>query len=227
RMKIDFRSCVKISPEFADWLEVILEPMWEDRFQSATEALNVLSNKSKMIYNDYSLVESTDQKPEGSEVTLKKTSTSLIINIPSGSSTIIKFHVAIFFFLFGVAMFIIFASIIENNDMSLFSISIVLCNMLITLLNIQIQSSLKADIQIYQDEFLVSWKKLVFNRKIRGKVEDTTKLKKGIRSVYSLLSKREQRWLNAEINDFIEQLKIEKSLKKTEEKLLNNQNLTE
>nr|WP_293094585.1 protein kinase [Okeania sp. SIO2F4] len=46
RMKIDFRSCVEISPEFADWLEVILEPIWEDRFQSATEALNVLSNKS-------------------------------------------------------------------------------------------------------------------------------------------------------------------------------------
>ncbi len=44
RMKIDFRSCVEISPEFADWLEVILEPMWEDRFQSATAALNVLTN---------------------------------------------------------------------------------------------------------------------------------------------------------------------------------------
>ncbi|OZH52808.1 hypothetical protein AFK68_21985, partial [Hydrocoleum sp. CS-953] len=107
RMKINFRSCVEISPKFADWLEVILEPMWEDRFKSAKEALNVLCSKSEIVYNDYSLVESTHQKPEGSEVTLKKTSRSLIINIPSGSSTLIKFHVAIFFFLFGVAMFII------------------------------------------------------------------------------------------------------------------------
>ena len=49
RIKINFRSYVQISPELADWLEVILEPMWEDRFQSATEALNVLSNKSEII----------------------------------------------------------------------------------------------------------------------------------------------------------------------------------
>ncbi len=49
RMKIDFRSCVEISSEFADWLEVILQPMWEDRFKSAREALNVLSNKSEMF----------------------------------------------------------------------------------------------------------------------------------------------------------------------------------
>ena len=57
--------------------------MWEDRFQSATEALNVLTNKSEIFYDDDYLVESTHQKPEGSEVTLKKTSTSLIIDIPS------------------------------------------------------------------------------------------------------------------------------------------------
>jgi len=45
RLKIDFRSRVQISPEFADWLEKMLEPDVEDRFPSAKEALAVLQGK--------------------------------------------------------------------------------------------------------------------------------------------------------------------------------------
>ncbi|NEP87176.1 MAG: serine/threonine protein kinase, partial [Okeania sp. SIO2C2] len=102
RMKIDISSCVEISPEFMNWLEVILEPIWEDRFQSATAALNVLSNKSEniYIYNDYSVVKSAHQKPPESLVTVEKTSSSLIINIPSGSSVFIKHFILLFFLIF-------------------------------------------------------------------------------------------------------------------------------
>lgn len=45
RLKIDFRSHVQISQEFADWLEKMLEPDVEDRFGSAKEALAVLRGK--------------------------------------------------------------------------------------------------------------------------------------------------------------------------------------
>ncbi len=41
-LKIDFRSRVQISEEFADWLEKMLEPDVEDRFSSAKEALAAL-----------------------------------------------------------------------------------------------------------------------------------------------------------------------------------------
>jgi ankyrin repeat protein len=41
-LKIDFRSRVQISSEFADWLNKVLEPDVEDRFPSATEALAAL-----------------------------------------------------------------------------------------------------------------------------------------------------------------------------------------
>ena len=43
RMKIDWHSHVTISADFADWLEKMLEPALEDRFESAQEALNALS----------------------------------------------------------------------------------------------------------------------------------------------------------------------------------------
>ncbi|MCL1469256.1 ankyrin repeat domain-containing protein [Argonema antarcticum] len=45
RLKIYFRSRVQISPQFADWLEKMLEPDVEDRFSSAKEALAVLQGK--------------------------------------------------------------------------------------------------------------------------------------------------------------------------------------
>ncbi|MEM7759905.1 MAG: serine/threonine-protein kinase, partial [Cyanobacteria bacterium P01_A01_bin.40] len=42
RLKIDFRSSINVSQHFSDWLEIILEPAVEDRFESATQALAVL-----------------------------------------------------------------------------------------------------------------------------------------------------------------------------------------
>jgi ankyrin repeat protein len=45
RLKINFRSRVQISEDFADWLEKMLEPDVEDRFPSAKEALAVLRGK--------------------------------------------------------------------------------------------------------------------------------------------------------------------------------------
>lgn len=48
-LKIDFRSRVKVSDDFANWLDKMLEPDLEDRFSSAREALEVLQGKQKII----------------------------------------------------------------------------------------------------------------------------------------------------------------------------------
>jgi serine/threonine protein kinase len=45
-LKIDFRSSVNISEGFANWLEKMLQPDLEDRFASAKEALEGLSDRS-------------------------------------------------------------------------------------------------------------------------------------------------------------------------------------
>ncbi|UNU25029.1 serine/threonine protein kinase [Microcoleus vaginatus] len=42
KLKVKFRDRVSISPEFADWLEKIIEPAIEDRFHSAKNALSAL-----------------------------------------------------------------------------------------------------------------------------------------------------------------------------------------
>ncbi|MEM7557420.1 MAG: hypothetical protein AAF378_25725, partial [Cyanobacteria bacterium P01_A01_bin.84] len=60
RMKINFRSQVQISNQLASWLERMLEPVVEDRFQSADEAHKILiinnqlsqpTNKNRIILN--------------------------------------------------------------------------------------------------------------------------------------------------------------------------------
>jgi len=48
RLKIDFRSHVQISEEFACWLEKMLSPDVGERFTSASEALAVLQGKRKL-----------------------------------------------------------------------------------------------------------------------------------------------------------------------------------
>jgi hypothetical protein len=45
KLKIDFRPHVKVSKQLADWLERMIEPVAEDRFLSAEEALAVLRGK--------------------------------------------------------------------------------------------------------------------------------------------------------------------------------------
>ena len=82
RMKINFRSQVQISSEFAEWLEVMLEPMEEDRFTSAQQANDILQGKIEAIE---SLIKKPQKQPVGSNVTLKNTGNKLLIDIPSDS----------------------------------------------------------------------------------------------------------------------------------------------
>jgi eukaryotic-like serine/threonine-protein kinase len=45
QMKIDFRERVQFSPDFANWVERLLEPIPEDRYRNADRALNYLHGK--------------------------------------------------------------------------------------------------------------------------------------------------------------------------------------
>ena len=244
RMKIDFRSCVEISPEFMDWLDVILEPMWEDRFQSATAALNVLSKKSEIvyIYDDSSVVKSTHQKPEGSEVTLKKTSSSLIINIPSvGSSKSGKIFLccmAVAFCIINLFLYNLFLSPSLNYNSSRIGAMIVLLIGNLVYLPF-LKLGLGNHIKIAKNKFLINWNFWFFTRTITAETKyikkvylekdllisnpnspQTTNItfyllqpRKEYRFGY-ILSQQEQKWLFAEIKYFLEQLKAQESLKK-------------
>ncbi|MDY7006538.1 MAG: hypothetical protein SWX82_22125 [Cyanobacteriota bacterium] len=235
RMKIDIRSCVEISPEFMNWLEVILEPMWEDRFQSATAALNVLNNKSEIVYDDYSIVKSTHQKPPESLVTVEKTSSSLIIKIPSLDSSksgkiALCFTAVIFCIIHLFLARLYFNNIIECMAALLINIFVYLPFFKFGFGNY---------IKIAENKFLINWNFCFFNRTITAQTKyikkvylekdllisnpnspkktnitfDLLKPRNKYRFGY-ILTQKEQKWLFAEIKDFLEQVKTQKSLKK-------------
>lgn len=78
RMKINFRDLLSISPQFADWLEIIIEPALENRFQSTEEAIVALNKKS---LGKLKVIETIDNRPSGSKVKLHKTENELLIKI--------------------------------------------------------------------------------------------------------------------------------------------------
>ena len=85
RMKIDFRNRVSVSDEFANWLEKMLEPALEDRFNSAAAALNSLNYKSlndRARSQPKSSVVIERNKPFNSKILLRRTEDTLKIKLP-------------------------------------------------------------------------------------------------------------------------------------------------
>ncbi|HEY9621110.1 MAG TPA: serine/threonine-protein kinase [Crinalium sp.] len=76
RLKIDFRSHVQISQDFADWLEHMIAPVADDRFPSAEDALAVLLGERTLT---------TTQKPDRpgrSPITFVREDDQLLVKIP-------------------------------------------------------------------------------------------------------------------------------------------------
>ncbi len=92
RMKIDFRRQVQLSTEFATWLDKMLEPNVEDRFQSAPQALNALSGKQVIVSASIAQPQppvSRKQKRVGSRVTLQRTNDCLTVKSSSNGKVTI------------------------------------------------------------------------------------------------------------------------------------------
>ncbi|MBD1921010.1 hypothetical protein H6F77_07900 [Microcoleus sp. FACHB-831] len=78
KLKIDFRSHVSVSKDFADWLEKMLEPVMEDRFPSANAALAVLRGEETLAtYSTQKL-----RQPKYSPISLTNTDGRVIVDIP-------------------------------------------------------------------------------------------------------------------------------------------------
>ena len=78
QLKINFRPHVRISKQFADWLEKMLEPIIEDRFSSASEALAVLEGKQVLIKTRTPRL----SPPKNSPIRIRKSDKSLFLEIP-------------------------------------------------------------------------------------------------------------------------------------------------
>jgi len=96
QLKIDFRSEVEISKPFANWLERMLEPVAEDRFESAAQALAVLKGEQE--------IPASPRQPAHSHVVLTKTRERIAIAIPHRRKGLIYDSSSLFS---GIALFVV------------------------------------------------------------------------------------------------------------------------
>lgn len=83
RLRIDFRPYVTISEEFAYWLEGLLEPLVEDRFASAAEAIAALNHPLPVRHSDdHTSRPPVLHQPSNSRVQLSRSRHRLYIQIP-------------------------------------------------------------------------------------------------------------------------------------------------
>lgn len=77
QLKINFRTQVRVSKEFADWLERMLEPAIASRFPSAKEALALLRGEQVLKSNSTQLL----RQSKHSRIALINTKSRLIVEI--------------------------------------------------------------------------------------------------------------------------------------------------
>ena len=75
RMKLDFRKKLQLSDSFAAWLDKILEPVPEDRFSSAIEAITQLKEENLDFQEHIMPI-------RGSKIELKRNRQTILIEIP-------------------------------------------------------------------------------------------------------------------------------------------------
>jgi Serine/threonine protein kinase len=83
RLKIDFRNLISTSEHFKDWLEKMLEPAVEDRFQSAQSALQALETAPPVeTPPPVTTYTPLTRAPRGCRVQIQRTPKKLAIYIP-------------------------------------------------------------------------------------------------------------------------------------------------
>ncbi|MBD1939785.1 serine/threonine-protein kinase [Microcoleus sp. FACHB-68] len=225
RLKIEFRSQVNISDDFAGWIETLIEPAVEDRFTSAKEALAVLLGEREMIYPR----SSTLQQPAGSRIVLNKTASRLVVDIPPyrfhDSLTLVIEGVFISFYVLMICWVIFYISsgiisLLPLLDMSFrFAVGIpgvIICVSAIEscLSRIILSEQLEIDLQTFR----LRWKLLgVVSHQVKGRTENielrcdpfSGTLVEGAKKYRfgTKLMPAEKEWLVAELNNFLGKLR--------------------
>jgi hypothetical protein len=82
RLRIDFRPYISVSDAFADWLDQMIDPLVEDRFATAREAITALTQPPTSAIDQSSGQPLAPRRPAGTRVHLQKSQTQLFMEIP-------------------------------------------------------------------------------------------------------------------------------------------------
>ena len=168
RMKIDFRSSLKISEQFADWLETLLEPVLEDRFSSTEEALKQLTSKQSLVTKSLT----------GSLIQITRKTNVLLVHIPTNRNSAIvklKYSWILPFVVFG------FCTVLYSlSKLSLLPVNFVIvrfflllegCLFIPGIINVIFLFFGHIDLKIEKEEFSIIWNCLGIKKQRKGRTE--------------------------------------------------------
>lgn len=225
RMKIDFRSQAKISDELADWLDKMLEPTVEKRFDSVRFALEILQENSSIA--------PIHPQPEGSHIILKRSYRNLIVHIPSKALRTRLWDLASFagcwFGFLSFSMLIAFNTFMDS--ISFWSTPLPYIGFfwfigLFLLPPIMFALFGRIHLEIDRKTFRLQWKWLGFSRQVQGKTADIKRVQLSKPNMVHLqgtfactlvendkahqfgsgMKPANQEWLLAEIADFLKEI---------------------
>ncbi|MEM9275443.1 MAG: serine/threonine-protein kinase [Cyanobacteria bacterium P01_F01_bin.143] len=179
KLKIDFRSSVNVSTHLADWLEVMVEPIIEERFESASQALAVLKGEEKI----HNWRNHTLRKPAHSKIELTKTRNKININIPHRKGDTRNFnHFLLFLSPLILVAFILFSPSNSPNELLTLIERIILTIPLgiITLyffFNYLFSVLGYTQLEINYQNFCLQYCLFFYKRKIHGNTEDISEVK--------------------------------------------------
>lgn len=219
RLKIDFRSQLQLSSDFADWLEIMLEPAPEDRFESAKQALAALQRKHQNSIQKR-------RQPTGSRILLKNTGKRLQVDIPPAGLRSPNVSWLGFALIWSGFLFFWTAGAISvgtNLFFPLFSIPFWVVG-LGMLGGVTYSIAGRTRLEIDRENFRLQWQFLTWQREVRGKTADIYKVEltstmkvndqpviccaivEGVRvhRFGSSLANSEKEWLIEEIANFLQ-----------------------
>ncbi|MEQ9668568.1 serine/threonine protein kinase [Coleofasciculus sp. G2-EDA-02] len=231
QLKIHFRSHVRISKPFADWLEKMLEPAIENRFPSAHAALAVLKGEKSA---DDCIVQKPC-RPKYTPIRLTETEERLLIEIPP--VLLRTKHSQIFGLIFLIwtgctlplaLIYYTFSNYINQSSIGLFFVHIILTWGIVGLLSYlsSITSRKRLEIDIKNIRIFI-WNLRLSQGKIQGYTQKIKQVKLGLFPLYGqyivldmpslrwyskfsfgfYLTKPEQEWLVWEIRTFLDKVR--------------------
>ncbi|MEC4894117.1 MAG: serine/threonine-protein kinase [Oscillatoria sp. PMC 1051.18] len=214
RLKIEFRSQVKISTQFGDWLEKMLEPTLEDRFSSAKLALKALQSNQRIPRSPSQEL----QPPINSRIVLNRTNKKLVADIlPLHSGWMITVIVLLLLngFLWLINSYLAAAGISWTYLLPIW----IIVGCLLPLPEALWSSAGSRHLEIDRHKFRLQWRLgNISIREQKGRTADICQIEvedsrfiiwQGVRQKgfnYNNLRQEEMNWLAAQITDFLQQI---------------------
>ena len=179
RLKYTFRPYANISEAFAKWLDGLLEPLAEDRFDASSTAIAALTNPPPDRVQSSAIVspqpsQSSLQKPTNSAIELTRSQQKLLIKIPLYEETGCLQSFSFIFLLISDAFFFLVTLILLITiglGGALLSLLLLIPSILVTISVMSVPAKkVSVSLEMTEDTFTLlgyrNW------RKVNAKVED-------------------------------------------------------